>query len=288
MKYFKDIKNFEDLKKQFRILAMKYHPDRPSGDSEIMKAINNEYDILFPMWKDRENIKSNETANSDRNEFYTSNGWKGDKYDRDLTTKEIAKRIREQLKKEYSDCKFSVKKHEFSGGASISVTIKETPKSIYATNNDIINYSLFDKSENDDNFNAYGNKLIKDIFKICNSYRYSDCDGMIDYFCTNFYLTVNAGEYGETVKVVRRNKKTTKKSTKKENDKKIDNSFKIVENYEKHGIELYFDNIPTEEFRSMLKQFSFKWNRNKKCWYAKKTNDIMIVLENIQSKQLPA
>lgn len=284
MKYFKDIKSFEDLKKQFRKLAMKYHPDRPHGDSETMKTINNEYDILFPIWKDRENIISNETAESDRSEFYTTNGWKGDKYDRDLTTKEIAKRIREQLKKEYSDCKFSVKKHEFAGGASISVTIKETPKSIYATNNDIINYSLFDKSENDDNFNAYGNKLIKDIFKICNSYRYSDCDGMIDYFCTNFYLTVNAGEYGETVKIAIRNKK----STKKENDKKIDNSFKIVENYEKHGIELYFNNIPTEDFRNMLKQFGFKWNRNKKCWYTKKTNDIMIVLENIQSQQLPA
>ena len=288
MKYFKDIKSFEDLKKQFRKLAMKYHPDRPNGNSEIMKAINNEYDVLFPIWKDRENILSNETAESDRNEFYTQNGWKGDKYDRDLSIKEIAKRIREELKKEYSDCKFSVKKHEFSGGASISVTIKETPKSIYTTNNDIINYSLFDKSENDDNFNAYGNKLIKDIFKICNSYRYSDCDGMIDYFCTNFYLTVNAGEYGETVKVVERNKKTAKKSTKKESNKKIDNSFKMVENAKQHGIELYFDSIPTEDFRNMLKQFGFKWNRNKKCWYVKKTNDIMIVLENIQNQQLLA
>ena len=56
MKYFKDIKSFEDLKKQFRKLAMKYHPDRPHGDSETMKTINNEYDILFPIWKDRENI----------------------------------------------------------------------------------------------------------------------------------------------------------------------------------------------------------------------------------------
>ena len=208
MKYFKNINSLEDLKKQFKKLAFKHHPDK-GGDVEVMKAINNEYDMLFPIWKNRDNIKTEETAESTRNEFYTQNGWKGDKYDRNLTTKEIAKRIREQLKKEYSDCKFSVKKHEFAGGASISVTIKETPKSIYATNNDIINYSLFDKSENDDNFNAYGNKLIKDIFKICNSYRYSDCDGMIDYFCTNFYLTVNAGEYGETVKVVIRNKKYT-------------------------------------------------------------------------------
>ena len=37
-----------------------------------------------------------------------------------------------------------------------------------------------------------------------------------------------------------------------------------------------------------LKQFGFKWNRNKKCWYVKKTNDIMIVLENIQNQQLLA
>ena len=76
MKYFKNVNSLEDLKKQFKKLAFKHHPDR-GGDAEIMKAVNNEYDMLFPIWKNRDNIKTEETAESTRNEFYTQNGWKG-------------------------------------------------------------------------------------------------------------------------------------------------------------------------------------------------------------------
>ena len=41
----------EELKAQYRKLAMKFHPDR-GGDSEAMKAVNAEYDALFPKLKD--------------------------------------------------------------------------------------------------------------------------------------------------------------------------------------------------------------------------------------------
>ena len=44
--YFKNIETLEDLKKQYRALAMQNHPDR-GGDAETMKAINNEYDELL-------------------------------------------------------------------------------------------------------------------------------------------------------------------------------------------------------------------------------------------------
>lgn len=131
MKYFKNVNSLEDLKKQFKKLAFKHHPDR-GGDAEIMKAVNNEYDMLFPIWKNRDNIKTEETAESTRNEFYTQNGWKGEKYDRNLNIKTIAKLVREQLKEEFPDCKFSVTKKEFSGGCSLTVIVKETPKSVYA------------------------------------------------------------------------------------------------------------------------------------------------------------
>ena len=54
-KYFKNIKSFEDLKNQFKLLARKNHPDA-GGDAEIMKEINCEYDALFPIWKEHHNI----------------------------------------------------------------------------------------------------------------------------------------------------------------------------------------------------------------------------------------
>lgn len=50
--YFKNIKSFEDLKKQFRELLKANHPDN-GGNEEIMKEINVEFDALFPIWKNR-------------------------------------------------------------------------------------------------------------------------------------------------------------------------------------------------------------------------------------------
>ena len=55
MGFFKNIKTLEELKKAYRDLALKHHPDR-GGDVETMKAINNEYDALFPKVK---NIRVN-------------------------------------------------------------------------------------------------------------------------------------------------------------------------------------------------------------------------------------
>ena len=41
MKYFTNVSSFDELKKQYRRLAMQYHHDR-GGDTETMKAINAE------------------------------------------------------------------------------------------------------------------------------------------------------------------------------------------------------------------------------------------------------
>lgn len=49
MKWFKDIKTLEELKKAYKKLAKQYHPDLNSDTdtTEIMKEINNEYDLMF-------------------------------------------------------------------------------------------------------------------------------------------------------------------------------------------------------------------------------------------------
>lgn len=46
MKYFKNVQNAEELKKEYKRLARENHPDM-GGDVEIMKAINGEFDILL-------------------------------------------------------------------------------------------------------------------------------------------------------------------------------------------------------------------------------------------------
>ena len=83
---FENIKNLEELKTEYRRLAMIYHPDQ-GGSEEEMKRVNSEYDRLFPVFQRREIMngtrkESNETAQSTRREFYTQNGWAGDNYDR--------------------------------------------------------------------------------------------------------------------------------------------------------------------------------------------------------------
>ena len=51
IRYFKNPQTLEELKKQYRELAFKHHPDR-GGNSEAMKNVNNEYDELFKVLKD--------------------------------------------------------------------------------------------------------------------------------------------------------------------------------------------------------------------------------------------
>jgi len=60
MKYFNNPQTLEELKKQYRALAQKHHPDS-GGNADTMKEINNEYDKLFPRLKNVHKNKDGET-----------------------------------------------------------------------------------------------------------------------------------------------------------------------------------------------------------------------------------
>lgn len=47
------------------------------------------------------------------------------------------------------------------------------------------------------------------------------------------------------------------------------------------GIELYFDTVPTEEDKEALKKNGFSWHAEKKCWYAKNTDNNREVASSI-------
>ena len=46
MKWFKDVKSLEELRKLYRRFVMEHHPDN-GGSEDIIKEVNAEYDILF-------------------------------------------------------------------------------------------------------------------------------------------------------------------------------------------------------------------------------------------------
>ena len=52
-----------------------------------------------------------------------------------------------------------------------------------------------------------------------------------------------------------------------------EDGIQVVYNEEQNGIELYFQDKPTSETISLLKENKFRWNRTKKCWYKKDSED---------------
>lgn len=65
LKWFKDCKTIEDVKKTYRTLCFKYHPDIYKGDDgQAMKEINAEYEIAFKMFKNKHAKKSENNENT--------------------------------------------------------------------------------------------------------------------------------------------------------------------------------------------------------------------------------
>lgn len=69
--YFNNPKSLEELRKQYKDLLKKYHPDNPSGSEEATKAINTEYETLFSTLKD---IHS-QTAKDTTSQTYDNMKW---------------------------------------------------------------------------------------------------------------------------------------------------------------------------------------------------------------------
>ena len=60
--YFASCQTLEELKKEYKRLALLHHPDR-GGELEIMQTINNEYDELFPLLKNKHNANDKNKNN---------------------------------------------------------------------------------------------------------------------------------------------------------------------------------------------------------------------------------
>lgn len=63
MKYFKNVETLEELRKQYKELLKKYHPDNPTGSTEATQEVNAEYNELFKILKDRHESKANDNEN---------------------------------------------------------------------------------------------------------------------------------------------------------------------------------------------------------------------------------
>ena len=63
VKYFNDINTLEELRRQYRDLLKRFHPDNADGNTEACQEINAEYDKLFKILKDKHESKSADSKN---------------------------------------------------------------------------------------------------------------------------------------------------------------------------------------------------------------------------------
>ena len=89
-KYFKDVNTLEELRKQYRDLLKKYHPDNANGSTEATQEINAEYDRLFKVLKDRHESKA--TDNKESNAKTDFNNMKYD-FSEDAKLREVLQQI---------------------------------------------------------------------------------------------------------------------------------------------------------------------------------------------------
>ena len=291
MKYFTNCGSLEELKKEFRRLAMIHHPDR-GGDVEVMKAINNEYDALFPVLKLKHNQTAaeptHETAESTRSEFYTQYGFKGRNYDRNLSTKDIAQKIREYVKAAYPDCKFSITTHYASMCSEIRVALMSGPYAALANGKDHKGVNQY-YVERDKELTDWARAVLIDINDYIRSYHYDDCDSMIDYFCVNFYYDLAVGKWDKPYTVINKPRKISPAKAESEAPAPADKApaalptLRVEFNTECDGIEVYFPSKPSQATRDALKAAGYRWHSIKKCWYAKRTEEHLRALRKIEA-----
>ena len=91
-KYFINVNTLEELRKQYKELLKKYHPDN-GGSEEITKAVNAEYDQLFKVLKDRHESKSadgqKDTSNAKSDYSANMYDWENDQALREMLQRVI-------------------------------------------------------------------------------------------------------------------------------------------------------------------------------------------------------
>lgn len=88
MTYFRNLETLEELRKQYKELLKKFHPDNTNGSTEATQEINTEYDRLFKILKNKHEIKQTKTDGAKTD--FNSNYWN---YEEDKAIREMLQKI---------------------------------------------------------------------------------------------------------------------------------------------------------------------------------------------------
>lgn len=90
MKYFKNVDSLEDLRKQYKELLKKFHPDNPDGSTEATQEINTEYDKFFKTLKDKHDTQKTGKEHNRDNTSYEDMKYS---FDEDAKLREILNKV---------------------------------------------------------------------------------------------------------------------------------------------------------------------------------------------------
>lgn len=206
MTYFHNITSLSDLKKQYRELVKNNHPDK-GGDIAVMQAINNDFEQLYNIWKDRKetadttgyaNDYEGATAKQYTQHVYEEYGRTGSRRDRSYTRKELKVIFAKWLKETYKGCTFSI---SLSGYNSICVRLLKADFNPFK--GDVkLKYSFSRYSITDDpELNDRAKEMFNNIESYLMSYNYDRSDLMTDYYDVGFYLDMVIGSCKTPFKV---------------------------------------------------------------------------------------
>lgn len=198
MTYFHNINSLSELKKQFRELVKTNHPDK-GGNTAVMQAINNEFEKLYNIWKNRKetndttgyaNDMEGATARQYTQHVYEEYGWTGSRRDRYYTRKELKEIFAKWLKETYKNCTFSIRLSDYN---SIVINLLKADFNPFKDEM-MYSYSLSRYDIHDDpQLNDRAKEMFSNIQSFCQSYNYDHSDLYSDYYDVGFYFNMNIG-----------------------------------------------------------------------------------------------
>ena len=186
---------------------MEHHPDK-GGDTAIMQQVNTEFEKLYDVWKDRQDVSvstsgyehdySGATAREYTEYVYTEYRWTGRNY-KGQHAPEIVELTRIWLKETYPRYRFSVRRENYN---SIHVRLMKADFEAFTRESgkvqDEINHYCI---ESDESLTDRAKEVMMNICDFVMSYNFDDSDLMMDYHHTNFYMTMGIGSYRQPYKV---------------------------------------------------------------------------------------